>query len=180
MRDALVVIDVINDFAHPDGAALLDSFRARQPVLVESLEDARARDVPVIYVNDSHDSWDWDVAGWIERTTRASPAPELVQSVAPRAGDAFLRKPRYSAFDQTPLELVLERLQIERILLVGSATEMCIVQSAIDARELGLKVTILAAACASVDADDEQLALAYAERVAGVFVERGRVTLPTA
>jgi nicotinamidase-related amidase len=48
---------------------------------------------------------------------------------------------------------------------------MCIVQTAIDARELGLKVTILASACATVDPDDEAIALEYAERVVGARVE---------
>lgn len=47
-----------------------------------------------------------------------------------------------------------------------------VVQTAIDARELGLKVTILADACASVDQGDAELALAYAERVVCAHVDR--------
>jgi nicotinamidase-related amidase len=49
---------------------------------------------------------------------------------------------------------------------------MCIVQTAIDARELGLKVSILAAACAAVDAKNAALALEYAERVVGAHIDR--------
>jgi nicotinamidase-related amidase len=172
VRDALIVIDVITDFRHPDGEALLASFRERQPALRQAIADARSADLPVIYVNDSHGSWEWDVGGWIRRTIDAGPAAELVASVAPRERDAFLRKTRYSAFDHTPLEIVLRELEVERVLLAGAATEMCIVQTAIDAREAGLKVTILASACATVNRDDERLALAYAERVVGVRVER--------
>jgi nicotinamidase-related amidase len=172
VRDALVVIDVITDFRHPDGDALLASFRERQPALRRAIAEARSSDLPVIYVNDSHGSWEWDVGGWIRRTIDAGPAAELVASVAPRGDDAFLRKARYSAFDHTALEIVLRGLEIERVLLAGAATEMCIVQTAIDAREAGLKVTILAAACATVDPDDEALALEYAERVVGARVER--------
>jgi nicotinamidase/pyrazinamidase len=176
VRDALIVIDVITDFRHPDGDALLASFRERQPALRQAIADARSADLPVIYVNDSHGSWEWDVGGWIRRTIDAGPAAELVASVAPRERDAFLRKTRYSAFDHTPLEIVLRELEVERVLLAGAATEMCIVQTAIDARELGLKVTILASASASVDREDEAIALAYAERVAGARVERTLVT----
>jgi nicotinamidase-related amidase len=172
VRDALVVIDVITDFRHPDGEELLASFRQRQPALREAIGAARARALPVIYVNDSHDAWDADVESWIRRTIERSGAPELLEAVAPRSGDAFLRKPRYSAFDLTALSSVLERLETERVLLAGAATEMCVVQTAIDARELGLKVTILASACASVDPDDEAIALEYAERVVGARVER--------
>jgi nicotinamidase-related amidase len=171
VRDALIVIDVITDFRHPDGEELLASFRQRQPALREAIEAARSRALPVIYVNDSHDTWDADVEGWIRRTLARAGAAELLEAVAPRPGDAFLRKARYSAFDHTALGILLERLEIERVLLAGAATEMCIVQTAIDARELGLKVTILASACATVDPDDEAIALEYAERVVGARVE---------
>jgi nicotinamidase-related amidase len=179
LRDALVVIDVITDFRHPDGELLLESFRTRQPALLDALEEARARGIPVLYVNDSHGSWDADVSGWIRGTIAAGPAPELVAAVAPQAGETFLRKPRYSAFDHTALAILLGMLATDRVLLAGAATEMCIVQTAIDARELGLKVTILAAACAAVDAEDEAIALAYAERVVGAQVERTPVAIAT-
>ena len=110
---------------------------------------------------------------WIRDIIERSPVPELVSRLAPKPGDALVRKPRYSAFDHTPLELLLRDLAVERVLLVGVATEMCIVQTAIDARETGLKVTILASACATVNREDEAIALAYAERVVGARVERG-------
>ena len=79
-------------------------------------------------------------------------------------------KPRYSAFDHTPVELILEADRVERVLLAGAATEGCIVQSAIDARELGLKATILGPACATADYELEQIALAYAAEVGGVRI----------
>jgi nicotinamidase-related amidase len=173
VRDALLVIDVISDFGHEDGEALLASFCTHHGALARELAAARERGIPVLYVNDSHGSWDWDVAAEIERATDATPGGALVASVAPLPGEVYLRKPRYSAFDHTALEIVVSELEIERLLLVGAATEMCIVQTAIDARELGLKVTILSAACSAVDADDAALALAYAERVVGARVQPG-------
>ena len=173
MRDALVVIDVITDFRHPDGEELLASFRERQPALRAAIESARAGGVPVVYVNDSHDAWDADVC-------RLDPAHHRVRSRgrSPRGGRPASGRPVPA---QAPLlglrpharsTIVLDRLEIERVLLAGAATEMCIVQTAIDARELGLKVTILAPSCASVDPEDEAIALDYAERVVGARVER--------
>ena len=52
-------------------------------------------------------------------------------------------KPRYSAFDLTPLELVLEQYGIEQVLRSGTAAEMCVTQTAIDATERELEVTVL-------------------------------------
>jgi nicotinamidase-related amidase len=51
---------------------------------------------------------------------------------------------------------------------VGLTTEGCIAQSAIDARELGYKVSIVPAACATVDPQLEQVALQYLDQVVGV------------
>ena len=84
----------------------------------------------------------------------------------------MLLKPRYSISDHTPLVILLRELEVERLLLAGAATEMCVVQSAIDARELGFKVSILAGACATTEPELERLAFEYAERVVGARVER--------
>ena len=58
-------------------------------------------------------------------------------------------------------------------MLAGAATEGCVAQTAIDARELGFKVTVLADACATVDERIEQVALDYLENVVGARIERG-------
>ena len=62
---------------------------------------------------------------------------DVVQAVAPREGDRFVVKPRYSGFDHTPLEIILRELEIDCILLAGAATEGCVVQTAIDGRGSG-------------------------------------------
>jgi nicotinamidase-related amidase len=172
VRDALIMIDVLSEFRHENADALLESFRERQPAIAERLATARERRIPVIYANDSHGSWEWDTGAWIRRIVETSRAGSLVGEIAPRDGDSLVRKSRYSAFDHTPLEIILREREVERVLLAGAATEMCIVQTAIGARELGLKVTICAEACASVDPRDAETALAYAERVVGARVDR--------
>jgi nicotinamidase-related amidase len=43
--------------------------------------------------------------------------------VRPSPGDHFLLKKRYSAFDCTPLTILLAELAVDRILLAGMATE---------------------------------------------------------
>jgi nicotinamidase-related amidase len=167
MKDVLVVVDVLNHFEHEDGERLLASFRERLPGLRDALEDARARGVPVVYVNDRHGSWSDDRAALVRRAL-AGRGGEDVAPVLPRDEEPLLLKSRYSGFDHTALSLLLEELGAERILLAGGSTEGCIVQTGIDARELGLKVTILTGACSTVDPEREQVALRYAREVAGM------------
>jgi nicotinamidase-related amidase len=171
LKDALLVVDVIQGFEHEDGETLLESFRARHAALVAAIDHARRSEIPVIYANDNQGLWDGNSSRLVQQAI-AGRGGDLIKAVAPKEGDRFVVKPRYSAFDHTPLDLILRELEIERILLAGAATEMCVVQTAIDAKEEGLKVTILADACATTDERMEQLAFEYAEKIVGAVVER--------
>ena len=46
MRDALLLVDVVNDFEHEDGERLLESFRARHEGFVRALERSRRDGLP--------------------------------------------------------------------------------------------------------------------------------------
>jgi nicotinamidase-related amidase len=173
VQDALLLVDVVNDFRHEDGEALLGSFHERHAALVSAIERARERKLPIVYANDNFGVWDGDSRRLVREAVEGGLGGELVAAIAPVEGDRFVVKPRYSAFDHTPLVILLRELGIERVLLAGAATERCVVQTAIDAREEGYKVTILADACATVDARLERLALEYAETIVGARIERG-------
>jgi nicotinamidase-related amidase len=169
--DALLVVDVLADFEHEDGDALLASFRERGSAMAEALAAAREVGIPVVYVNDDRDRWDSDAPS-LAREAAEGPGGDVVRALLPKAGDRVLLKHRYSAFDHTALDLLLGALHVERVLLAGAATEGCVVQTALDAREHGLKATILADACATTDPELEATALRYAEEVGGIRVSR--------
>ena len=171
MRDALLLVDVLNDFEHEDGEKLLESFRSRHDGFVAALEGARGAGLTVVYANDTYGDWRGDGPALVRRALEGR-GGELVEAIAPDEEDCFVVKPRYSAFDHTPLDLILREREVERLLLGGMSTEGCVAQTAIDARELGFKITVLAKACATIDERLEQVALEYLEQVAGAFVER--------
>lgn len=167
--DALLVIDVLADFSHEDGASLLASFRERGAAIAAVIESARDSGIPVVYINDDRDRWDGDAPALARESVNGT-GGDVIRPLLPRTGDSVLLKHRYSAFDHTALELLLQARSVERVLIVGAATEGCVVQTALDAREHGLKATILADACATTDPDLEELALRYAEEVGGIRV----------
>jgi nicotinamidase-related amidase len=169
--DALLVIDVLDTFDHDRGEALLESFRARGATIAGAIATAREAGVPVIYVNDDRDRWDGDAPA-LAREAADGPGGDVIRQLLPRQGDHVLLKHRYSAFDHTALELLLEATSTQRVLIAGAATEGCVVQTALDAREHGLKATILADACATTDAELEETALRYARDVGGIRVQR--------
>src|SRR5215204_1648536 len=151
MRDVLVVVDVINTFAHDDGGALLGSFRSRLGGIESALTDSRASATPVVFVNDGLGRWDGDAPGFVRWAMETGHGPDVVSKLAPAAQESFLFKARYSAFDHTALDLLLAELECERILLCGAATEG-----------------------ATTDEELERVALAYAEQVGGIRVARAR------
>ena len=172
MNDVLLVIDVLNDFEHQEGDRLHDSFKERFEALRAALAKARADHIPVIFINDNHGDWTSDRRRLVQRAL-AGKAGSRMQALVPLDDEPLLIKARYSAFDHTSLDLLLAELQAERLLLVGGSTEGCIVQSGIDAREHGYKVTILTTACMTADEERERTALAYAESVAGMVLDAG-------
>jgi nicotinamidase-related amidase len=167
--DALLVVDVLADFDHDDSEALLTSFRERGAAMASAIASAREADVPVIYVNDDRDRWDSDGPA-LARQALDGPGGDVIRLLLPQDGDRVLLKHRYSAFDHTALELLLETESIRRVVLIGASTEGCVVQTALDARELGLKATILSDACATANVELERIALRYADGVGGVRV----------
>ena len=169
MNDCLLIVDVFNDFTHDDGDRLLGSLRERSEGFAQTLSHARDGAVPIVYANDSFGVWDGDARALVGRAV-TGPAGDILARLSPAAGDAFILKPRYSAFDLTPLELVLAEQEIERVMLMGMATEMCVTQTAIDARERGFKVTVITGACATVDRHLEETALEYLAAVTGTML----------
>jgi nicotinamidase-related amidase len=167
VRDVLVIVDLFQDFGHEDGESLLASLAARHSALARVLDAMRRAGVPVVFVNDHTGVWDSDARRVIAEAL-AGPGGDLLRSFVPQSGDRVVLKPRYSAFDHTPLDVLLEQLGCERLVLMGLTTEGCIAQSAIDARELGYKVSIVPAACATTDPQLEQVALQYLYKVVGV------------
>jgi nicotinamidase/pyrazinamidase len=171
---ALLLVDVIKDFRHEDGDRLLESYRNRHGPLVAALTSARESGIPVIYANDSSEPWSSDVRGLLGGSGEGGRAGDLVATVAPRDGEPVVLKRRYSGFDATPLSSILrEDLGVDSLLVAGTATEMCVFQTVTDALRLGFEAVVQADACATVDEENESLALAYLERVLGVEIRRG-------
>ncbi len=177
MGDVLLIVDVLQDFTHEDGDELLESLRRRRDGLAAAISAARASLLPIVYANDHGGIWDSNASRIVDAAL-AGPGSDVLARLLPEEGDRFVLKPHYSAFDHTPLALVLEELECDRLLVAGTSTEGCVAQTAIDARELGYKVTVLAGACAKTDEALEQTALRYLVDVVGVRLAEPQEVLP--
>jgi nicotinamidase-related amidase len=170
VTDVLLLVDVIKDFHHEDGDELLESYRQRHPALVALLADARARGLPVVYANDRGEHATPEAV--VREAIEEGKAGELVAALAPVDGEHVVLKDGYSAFEATELGSLLADLAADRVLLAGAATEMCVFQTALDAQRAGFGVSVRGDASASVNGENERIALDYLERILGLDVVR--------
>ncbi|WP_443067334.1 isochorismatase family protein [Streptomyces sp. NBC_01426] len=56
-KTAVVIIDMLNTYDHEDAGDLVRSVEQTLPAVVHLLEEARARELPVIYANDNFGKW---------------------------------------------------------------------------------------------------------------------------
>ena len=141
--DAVLVIDVLSDFRFVDGAALLRRFRPCVAPLAQLLRRARKRGVPVIYANDNFGRWRSNADDVGERIRVANPAAwHALEPIRPCPSDYVVLKPRHSAFYCTPLELLLEALDVRRLVLTGVSASSCIWFTGADAHVRGYQVVV--------------------------------------
>jgi biuret amidohydrolase len=101
---------------------------------------------------------------------RDSPGFELIPELEPLPSEAVLDKITMSAFEGTPLELVLRDCGITAFAIVGVATEIGIEPTVRHAADLGLIPIVVADACAGGDEEAARRSLESIEFSGDAFV----------
>ncbi|MBM9623932.1 isochorismatase family cysteine hydrolase [Streptomyces zhihengii] len=169
VKCAVIVIDMINTYDHPDAGLLLSSAEKVVPAIVRLLARARERGVPVIYVNDNFGEWR-SHHGEIVDTALSGPHAHLVEPLRPTDDSLFVVKARHSIFYETPLTYLLSTLGIEQVILCGQVTEQCVLYSALDAHIRHLGVTVAHDGVAHIHEDLADAALRMMERNMGAAI----------
>jgi nicotinamidase-related amidase len=169
-KSALIVVDMINSYDHPDAEKLTKSVEDVLPTMKDLLD---GWDGPTIYVNDNFGHWRSNRDDLLEEAL-AGEFGSLVQPIAPRDDTMFVVKARHSIFFQTPLEYLLGQEKIDRIVLVGQVTEQCILYSALDAYIRHIGVRVPRDAVAHIHPDLADAALTMMERNMGADVSPAR------
>lgn len=168
---ALLIIDVLTTFQFPDGDAILKEARAIRDPLVRLKARARAANIPVLYVNDNFGDWRSEKEVLIGRCLEAK-GGEFVRPLLPDSEDYFVLKPMHSAFYMTPLEVLLEHLQVETLILTGLTSSSCITATAHDANMRGFDIYIPSDCSCGRSAEEHRQALAQLKATVGVDLRR--------
>lgn len=173
-KTALLIVDVINDLEFPGGEKVLPWAGRMADRLCDVIARARDAGVPVLYVNDNFGHWRSNFAEVVRHCTRADArGREVSARLTPRPDDYFILKPKHSAFFATSLVPLLEFLEVEKLILAGMATNICVFFTAHDAHMHEYDITVLSDCCAAESDEDHNLALDQLKRFLGVRVCRG-------
>jgi nicotinamidase/pyrazinamidase len=178
MPEALVIVDFQNDFT-PGGALAVpdgDGIAGRVRELVES-----GRFDLVVATRDwhppDHGSFAEHGGPWPAHCVQGTPGAELHDAVPRERVDVVVDKGQdrstegYSGFEATELEQVLRDRGIDRVTVVGLATDYCVRQTALDALAKGFEVVVDRAGVRGIDARPGDIDRALAEiRDAGGMV----------
>ena len=164
---ALLLIDMCNDFIHPDGKT---ATRGRRPLdharrvigpMQRLLHSARENGVAVVHVQHTtlpgHAS---DSGPWLDARTRATFSvtdicmdgtwgQQIIDELTPTEDDVVVKKYRYSGFAGTNLDLVLRSSGIKTVVCAGVSTNACVEATAREAFSADYYVVLPEDACGS-------------------------------
>lgn len=160
-RPAVLVIDMTYNFcgrgdsATPDNDSHQSSGKAAwqaAPIIKQLVTSAHASNVPVIYTRPADGRPDgFDRGRWADKNSRDKEAnvtvrpdgKKIIDMLAPQEKDLIIEKYKPSAFFGTILQSFLVDLQVDSLIITGTATSGCVRATAIDAFSYNLKVTIV-------------------------------------
>lgn len=180
---ALLVVDIQNDFCHPDGVC----GKAGYPVTetwnaVEGakrlLKAAREADSLVVHIFLRVD-WKNDSNVWLSQLLRLKQSglctPNIFGEAAytgvePLPGEPPIYKPRYSGFVNTNLEALLQEHSISTIVVCGVATNICVESTVRDGFMRNFEVIVVGDASGAYSETMHQAALDVMNLAFGVVV----------
>ncbi|RKJ87663.1 cysteine hydrolase [Aeromonas veronii] len=182
MNKALLVIDFINDIAHPDGRIAASAAHVLEQDAIahanQALAHARANDWLVVLIKVGFDggyqlqpkgSPMFGRAHQFGALSLTDPGTDFHPDLDVQPGDLVLAKPRVSPFYGTALEPALRANHIDHLYLCGVSTSWAIQAATRDGHDRDYAITILEDACAAADATEHHTSLRMLGRIAEII-----------
>ncbi|MEY8303354.1 cysteine hydrolase [Anaerosalibacter bizertensis] len=165
---ALIVVDMLNDFILKEGA-LYSGERGENIInfINERIEEFRNKDYPIIFLCDNHEVDDKEFEMFPPHCIVGEEGSRIIKDMDFKAEDKVIKKRRYSGFFSTDLDIYLREKEVDEIYLVGVCTNICVLYTAADGRNLGYKVNIYEDGVASFDEEAHKFALKEAKQTLG-------------
>jgi len=168
---ALIVVDMQNDFVKPGGALVVEQAKGTMSAIQRLLALARRSGMVVLYTQDTHDPGDPEFPIWGQHVLRGSWGWQIVDELAPQAGERVIQKLRYDGFFGTPLDHELRMKDIKTVIVCGTVANICVLHTAGSAALRGYKVILPVDTISAITPFDQQVAIRQTS-----FLYRGVIT----
>lgn len=153
-RTAVVAVDLQNDCIEAEGAWPIYNKAQLLKSSAVALDACRAAELPIIYTQHWLDPRGIDALRH-EPLTNGRPThgvagtamAEIHPDLAPTARDILVKKQRWSGFYGTNLDLILNRMDVDHLIMFGIWTEACFETTVWDAIWRDYRITIVKDAC---------------------------------
>lgn len=171
-KEALLIIDMLNDFVLKGAPLEVPDTRMVIPSIKKEIEKAHAGGGPVIYICDAHDRDDKEFSkfGWPAHAVDGTEGAEVVNELKPEKDDLVIKKKTYSSFYNTGLDGTLKNLGVSSLKLTGCVTHICILFTASDAVLRDYNVTVIEDGVAGLSKEDHDAAIRIMKNVLGVKI----------
>ena len=190
-RTALVIIDMQRDFLEPGGFGetlgndvsqlaravpptqrVLAAARAAGMLVIHTREGHRPdlSDAPIAKVERGHPSMRIGAPGPMGRILiRGEPGHDIIPELYPIAGEPVIDKPGKGAFYATDLGALLDKSNIQFLLVCGVTTEVCVNTTVREANDRGYRCIVAGDCCGSYFPEFHEVGLRMIKAQGGIF-----------
>jgi nicotinamidase/pyrazinamidase len=159
MKKALIIIDMLNDFVE-DGAPLkVPGVKKIIEPIKKEIDEARKDNYPVIYLCDCHEENDREFKLFPPHAVKGTRGASIIDDLRPEGTDLLVRKSSFSGFFNTDLAAILNKFSVKKIIVTGTATNICVLYTVADAVMRGYEVDIVKDAVMGLNKKDHKFAL---------------------
>ncbi len=161
----MLIIDMLNDFILEDAPLRVPKIERIIEPIKREIEKARSEGYHVIYLCDSHEENDREFEIFPRHAVKGTEGAKILEELKPEGTDIIVRKKTFSGFYNTNLDEILKKLEVEKIIVTGDVTNICILYTVADAVMRGYKVDVVKDAVAGINARDHKFALEQMKNV---------------
>ncbi len=165
-KRVLIVVDMLNDFVHPEGSLFCGkSARRIIPYISKLIDDFRSKGFPIIYLMDNHAPDDEEFKLFPAHAISGTWGAKVIDELTPRPEDYLVPKTRFSGFFKTNLDQILEEISPDEVWVVGVCTSICVMDTVSELRNRNYEVVLPLDGVADFDQEMHDCALKRMERI---------------
>jgi len=162
---AVLVIDMLNDFANLKGKLYCATAKQVIPKIKQVVDAARAHGIPLFYLNDAHEKSDRELQIWGSHAMKGTWEAQVLAELAPQSESEIVEKRWYSGFTDTDLDARLKKLGVRAVYITGMHTNICDRHTSYDAFKSGYDVIVISDATGTFTPEEHKTGLNYLKQM---------------